>query len=177
MVEWKLDKEIKPSYKKIKCDILQEEFVAGTLTCSGLPREAYSSPAESMICFAGCIICQNVMSSRPWEAAAMRGGRGSQGREASAHVCLGPPRGQPGLLPERLPTCSCCQGLTLTFFLSKGAQSLPAASPPGLRQLLLLQQLHHFPLWKQHGQNMIRVQFLSDDFLLPVCSFSPAGAL
>lgn len=62
--------------------------MAGTLTCSGLPREACSSLAETVICFAGCIICQNVMSSRPWEAAAM------QRREG-----VGGPRGQYTRLP------------------------------------------------------------------------------
>lgn len=31
------------------------------------PGEACISLAGTLICFAGCIICQDVMSSRPWK--------------------------------------------------------------------------------------------------------------
>lgn len=80
------------SYKKIKRNFLWEGFVAGIRTrfvgkciCSPpiLPPHPWGSLqlslAGTLICFAGCVICQDVMSSRPWKQLQCQQSAGTRG--------------------------------------------------------------------------------------------------
>ena len=136
------------------------------------PGEACISLAGRLICFAGCIICQDVMSSRPWKQLWCGQSAGTRGRvcESSWAFLRGQHTGATNL-------ATCCQSLTLTRLPSKGAQGPPAVHPSGLRgrssrlqQNCIASQCE--TIWAETGQNLTRVQFLPDDYLLAVCTAS-----
>lgn len=76
---------------------------------------------------------------------------------------------------------TCCQGLTLTCLPGKGprAVQLSILQAPGAAlgcsKTALLHNVKPFGP-KPTGQNLTRVQFLSDDYLLPVCTASLSWA-
>ena len=140
------------------------------------PRgETCSSLAGTLICFASCIICQDVTSSRPWKQLQCSGRRWSGGAVSLL-------RPSSGARVERLATRPpAARGLKLTFFPSKGAQSPCRSSRHARGGSSRLQPnciaSQYETIWAESGQNLTRVQFLLDDFLLPVCSASLSWAL